>query len=36
MVEHNKRISEWVEKMDRGQHMSQRRGRFFILNENPT
>ena len=23
-------------KMDRGQHMSQRRGDFFILNENPT
>ena len=25
-----------AEKMDRGQHMSQRRGDFFILNENPT
>ena len=25
-----------AEKMDRGQHMSQRRDDFFILNENPT
>ena len=25
-----------AEKMDRGQHMSQRRGDFLILNENPT
>ena len=25
-----------AEKMDRGHHMSQRRGDFFILNENPT
>ena len=25
-----------AEKMDRGQHMSQRRGDFYILNENPT
>ena len=25
-----------AEKMDRGQHMSQRRGDYFILNENPT
>ena len=25
-----------AEKIDRGQHMSQRRGDFFILNENPT
>ena len=25
-----------AEKMDRGQHMSQRQGDFFILNENPT
>ena len=25
-----------AEKMDRGQHMSQRRGDFSILNENPT
>ena len=25
-----------AEKMDRGQYMSQRRGDFFILNENPT
>ena len=25
-----------AEKMDRGQHMSQRRGDFFILNDNRT
>ena len=25
-----------AEKMDRGQHMSQRRDDFLILNENPT